>query len=117
MTSTRLVFVYGLALFFSAKLQSLSILRCEANLPAIPEHCPFDQIDFADGVHISRRSGKSARAALKVNGIGNDREQSLREWSACSGRRIKEERVSRFGHPVVLHVEDHRITWTWLGCP
>jgi hypothetical protein len=46
----------------SAQSRSLNVLRCEANLPAVPEYGSLAKVDLADGVHVSRRSGESARA-------------------------------------------------------
>ncbi len=46
---------------------TLILSRCrKANLPAVPEYRPFDQIDLADGVQISRRASEFSCSASKM---------------------------------------------------
>jgi hypothetical protein len=86
-------------------------IRCsEADLAAVAEYCAFDQIDFADGIHISGRSGEAACSARQMQGISYNGEQGLRERNGRSSRRIEAQRVPRFGNPVMLDMKYQSVT-------
>ena len=89
--------------------QSIFIRLCVAHLPAVPEHRPGAQIDFADRGHVTGCSGKPACASCEVHGIGDYRKQSLRKWNGRGSRRIEEQRVSRFRYPVMLDMKHQSV--------
>src|SRR5258707_4620471 len=83
-------------------LTTESIITRKAHLSAIPEYSSFDQIDFADSVQITGRADEPACSASEVEGIGNYREQRLREQNRRGCRWIKREHVFRLPHPVMF---------------
>ena len=90
-----------------AKACHQSLLR-ETNLTAVAKYGPGRQIDFTDVCYVARRPGKFAGATGNVDGISDDREKSLRDWSGGRNRRVEGEHISRLRHPVMLDMKHYR---------
>ena len=79
----------------------------KADLPRVPDRRATLQVRFTDVRQLPDGSRESARAASDVRGITRESKARLREWLCRCYRGSKEDVVSRFRDPVMLHMKQN----------